>query len=1117
MANYKYNIEAADHGGLLKLQKTGLLGKTQWVPIDEWHTIKGVDAYASAYVLEWRDEARLEGLENPDQDAHSIALPDKLISDMDSVLASKLGCPGDIPYKLSLQHIGQLANDDFHIQLGWKAPTGSPVYGATTAACWLHVGRSVYRIPSYIRDICDAVEALNSAARLDQRMTLWANFQTTLSSHGLTKVDADGFIQTTHISHVTRFSFSLKSAGDGFDFDIIPFASGIDTDEAVTEDLAALPPNKIEQLNKDFKRNPNAKSRYSLDNGWYVIFDKGLQEALQLVHRVQRSDPETRRKFVRNPRVYFREILEDKFDEETIESIFVETEEYSARILDIGLWQPPVLPWVSHDGQQWVPGEEQFSGIIVGGKSVTLTPKEVTALQEQTQEAINEGKASVDWKGTSIPATQATLEALEQLPKIEKPRRPNGPEAEPGAGKSGDDNGKKVLQIVGNFDEVNFSQTLGHRGHGIDRELSSYQKTSPKPHQKTGLKWLKNSWLSGRPGVLLADDMGLGKTWQTLAFFAWLKESMQCKQITDRPLLVVAPTALLKNWEEEHDIHLQDAGLGHLTKAYGKHLKAIRQDGISGNGLQSGKSVLDKGELKGSDWILTTYETLRDYQHDFAAIKFAVIAFDEIQKIKTPNSINTQAAKAMNADFVIGLTGTPVENRLADLWCIMDRIHPGALQDLATFSKTYEKDCSDEKLGELKAMLSDETDHLPAVMLRRLKSDQLKDMPEKRIHESRTPMNTAQTQRYDEIIAEARQGSGQGKMLEILQKLRSISLHHIPPSKASDYDRYIDESARLKETFSILAEINKKHEKALIFLESREMQTLLRQIIHSKFDMNRAPMVINGAVSGEKRQKIVKEFSNIDAGGNIKPVSQPSGFDVLILSPKAAGVGLNITAANHVIHLSRWWNPAVEDQCTDRAFRIGQKKDVHVYYPLAIHPKYEGGSFDEKLAKLLEKKRDKSARLLTPASCSPAETSELFEDVVNMSHAVKSYSLEDIDTMEPVEFEKWVCDKINRLDGFKANMTQTSYDGGADVIARKGSKSYLIQVKHTQSSANCPDKAVEDVLRAKDEYGRDDQVLVIVTNARGIGPASSSTIQREKIVFIGRRGLIDFTNILARE
>jgi SNF2 family DNA or RNA helicase len=373
--------------------------------------------------------------------------------------------------------------------------------------------------------------------------------------------------------------------------------------------------------------------------------------------------------------------------------------------------------------------------------------------------------------------------------------------------------------------------------------------------------------------------------------------------------------------------------------------------------------TLDVQRLREADWILTTYETLTEHERAFARIDYAVILFDEMQKLKAPDTLNTKAAKVMKADFVLGLTGTPIENRMEDLWCIFDRIVPGYLGDLKTFSRTYRPEAP-EQLADLKAKLAAPADGAPPVMKRRMKADVLDAMPVKQETKYPTPMQGEQAQAYRELITGVsdRTERTRGHMLDVLQRMRMLSLHPRDPGEAAGadarrFEAFARRSARLSKTIEILKDIQKRGEKAIIFIEHLAMQDAIADGIAALFDLDRKPAVINGGTPGERRLAIVDAFSR-----------SGSRFGVLLLSPKAAGVGLNIVAANHVIHLSRWWNPAIEDQCNDRAYRIGQTKPVTIHIPLATHADFPDQSFDEQLDRLIEKKRQLSRHMLAPPS-----------------------------------------------------------------------------------------------------------------------------------------------------
>jgi SNF2 family DNA or RNA helicase len=250
---------------------------------------------------------------------------------------------------------------------------------------------------------------------------------------------------------------------------------------------------------------------------------------------------------------------------------------------------------------------------------------------------------------------------------------------------------------------------------------------------------------------------------------------------------------------------------------------------------------------------------------------------------------------------------------------------------------------------------------MPAPMLRRMKDAARDGLPRKIMKTYKELMPQVQATAYSNVLAKAGSGGESRKqMLETLHRLRGVSLH---PHRADDVDTsdrdsiesWIGASARLSKCADLLRTIAGHGEKAIVFIEDLAVQRAFAESMAIIFDLEEIPSIINGSLVGEKRQAIVDRFQKADIG-----------FDLLVLSPRAAGLGLTITAATHVLHLSRWWNPAVEDQCNDRAYRIGQNRDVTVHIPLAVHPDYGDQSFDVKLDQLLERKRTLSRDILLP-------------------------------------------------------------------------------------------------------------------------------------------------------
>jgi SNF2 family DNA or RNA helicase len=442
-----------------------------------------------------------------------------------------------------------------------------------------------------------------------------------------------------------------------------------------------------------------------------------------------------------------------------------------------------------------------------------------------------------------------------------------------------------------------------------------------------------------------------------------------------RPFLVVAPTALLKNWEKECAERLSAQGLGERVDAYGSALRKLKLDPSL---RRDPGETLDVARLREADWVLTTYETLTDHERAFARIPYPIVLFDEMQKLKAPDTLNSKAAKTLNADFVLGLTGTPIENRMEDLWCLFDRIVPGYLGDLKSFSRMFREDAP-ERFNELKRKLDQQVGAAPPVMKRRMKADILEGLPKKTEKKYPLSMPDEQARAYRELVAEASRTDdrSRGFMLRVLHSMRGISLHPDDPadidgSNAARFERTARKSARLSTTLDLLREIRSRGEKALVFIENLALQDVVAEGVAALFDLPRKPAVINGSTPGEKRLAIVDAFERLGPG-----------FGLLVLSPRAAGLGLNIISANHIIHMSRWWNPAVEDQCNDRVYRIGQRKPVTIHLPIATHPDFPGQSFDEQLDRMLERKRQLSRHMLAPIT-NEADIETLFAGTVRL-------------------------------------------------------------------------------------------------------------------------------------
>ena len=345
---------------------------------------------------------------------------------------------------------------------------------------------------------------------------------------------------------------------------------------------------------------------------------------------------------------------------------------------------------------------------------------------------------------------------------------------------------------------------------------------------------------------------------------------------------------------------------------------------------------------------------------------------------------------------------------------------------------------------------------------------------------------------------------------EFLSELREVSLHPdlsiMSEEKFFDLDaqEVINRSARLIKTFQLLKEIKARGEKVLIFVTSRKMQAILKHLLEKVFGIKILPP-INGTMNGAARQKFIDEFKTF------------SGFNALILSPEAAGVGFTITEANNVIHLSRTWNPAKENQATDRVYRIGQEKVVNVYLPLACDKNLRGKTFDENLNALLDYKKNLSAKVLFPTAETAADKKTLAELLMPSADEILEsayWTIEDVDAVTGLAFEKIIADLYNGMENFSAEKTPATNDFGADVVVKSSTSNagLLIQCKHTENpNGSINNKGIQEICAAvayyKKKYcGRKFQP-VVVTNAKNFTAGACELAYENDVKLIARREL----------
>ncbi len=457
-----------------------------------------------------------------------------------------------------------------------------------------------------------------------------------------------------------------------------------------------------------------------------------------------------------------------------------------------------------------------------------------------------------------------------------------------------------------------------------------------RPYQKNGVEYLLRTVEAGL-GACLADDMGLGKTLQVLTLIdTWKQQGV----ITPLPVLVVMPASLLANWKAEAARFTPDLRVGVLHPSDAEYRGTGKGErGMVGRDHRARRvdQATDEEYLKRFDLVLTTYGQFTRSEK-LRKLPFAAVIADEAQAIKNPGSGQSKALRSVVSPRRLALTGTPVENRMSDLWSIFDFINPGLLGSLKSFQSATAKSGDFSVVRRLTRPF----------ILRRLKTDKtiIADLPDKTEIDVSTPLSQKQALLYARTVEELRQaledvkGEGstmkrRGLVLAYMLRFKQICDH---PSLYLGTEAYTPEDSG---KFTVLgeraAEVASRQEKMLVFTQYREMTGPLAEYLADAF--GREGLVLHGGTPVSKRGALVKAFQD------------PAGPPFFVLSVKAAGTGLNLTAANHVVHFDRWWNPAVENQASDRAYRIGQKRNV------LIHKFVTYGTLEEKIDAMIKEKQ----------------------------------------------------------------------------------------------------------------------------------------------------------------
>ncbi len=595
----------------------------------------------------------------------------------------------------------------------------------------------------------------------------------------------------------------------------------------------------------------------------------------------------------------------------------------------------PARPQVTATVGSKRPSKLGLDGLLDFSVEVTLNGEQLSETEIRKLLAGTEGLVLL--RGQWVEIDQARLaKTLEKFAAAESLARENGlsfaeamriladPAALPGAAEAATREWSRV--VAGPWLEETLSALRAPDGAGADPGAAL--RGVLRPYQRAGVQWLH--LLSGLGlGACLADDMGLGKTIQVLSLL--LVQRARAKGASLLPCLLVAPASLLANWAAE-------------IERFAPSLQAriLHPSAMSAADMRA----FTAADAAGLDLVITSYGTLLR-QTTLGAIDWRLVILDEAQAIKNPTTKQTRAVRALRAGARIALTGTPVENSLGDLWSIFDVINPGLLGNAKAFN-AYAKSLAERAqnpYGPLRELVR-------PYILRRMKTDRsvIADLPDKTEVRANCHLSRKQAALYEQAVRELEKNleetSGiqrKGLVLTMLMRLKQICNH--PSNWLNDGGWAEPDSGKFFRLREIAEVVAARQEKLLVFTQFREATAPLAAFLSGIF--GREGLVLHGGTPVAQRKTLVQRFQDDE------------NVPFFVLSLKAGGTGLTLTAASHVVHFDRWWNPAVENQATDRAFRIGQKKNV------LVHKFVCRGTIEERIDEMIESKKAVSDALLS--------------------------------------------------------------------------------------------------------------------------------------------------------
>lgn len=896
-------------------------------------------------------------------------------------------------YLLYIQSSGSLGLDDFKYVYHFYSGTQPVHLDRMGIYVRSHEKASVLHLDPQTYALVQAMDSFNALPAEDRKGgNAWLAFSKVKECAKGVGAQLDEYLASNNVIVPPKIGVSILEEQDGS-------LSFLPTCEGISE----------EGLTRAFLNSRDGQDLYTLQGEQggriRVVMGEGQRAVLDRMRKVRRMRGDLAGKLSADPSLAFEGYLD------VIEPA------YGRRVLGIGDWKPMPIPHAPSDRPSLLDaagidlstadGDVDLAWPQLKGSLETPTklqgnhfdtqapvevpldsPEEGAAFVHAMRAAQQQGAPSFEFRGQNL---EVDPELLEDLESSRGPQRPKS---------------KRFLLIYTDEEgiqaedqqEVHLLESAGRAQepdpvYHAPRSLLS--KFPLKPHQEQAVAWLQRC-LADRParrGALLGDEMGLGKTLEVLTFAAWCLEQGCLEGFGPgdapyRPMLVVAPLMLVENetWQQDMAKFFAPGTFGPVLSLTSESLQAFKRS--RGQETELGKPVLDLDAIRRHRVVITNYDTLTNYQHSFAQMEdgnsiWSLLVTDEAQNFKTPNTRVSHAIKAIHPGFHIACTGTPVENRLLDVWNLFDALQPALLGSAREFKTAYENPAAQE---DGTAALERLRGHLnfmqPSAFLLRREKSILPDFPTKSTEIIPCKMDGREVDQHISLLkALVAADRRKGAHLSCLHRL--VMLYQHPRAEEPGFEdlpvqELLAASSKLRGTLERLRDISARGEKAIIFARHIKIQHMLARVIGEIFSI---PVdIINGSPPGASHGS--HGSSRAHRSRMLDAFKRRPGFQVLVLSPFVAGVGLTITEANHVIHYGRWWNPAVESQATDRVYRIGQQRPVQVHLPML---KDESGrlpaSLDERLHDLLERKHAMARDFLSPGPSEKSLERELYQSL----------------------------------------------------------------------------------------------------------------------------------------